>query len=85
MSEFNKAQPQIKSESTTIVGVVHHAPPDPYKVAPCYGSMSYTVSDKQADATPSQPLSAGAVRVVNSVLSAKVSESAIRRDGSEDF
>lgn len=38
-----------------------------------------------AEATPSAPLSAGAIRVVNSVLSARVPESAIRRDPSGDF
>ena len=38
-----------------------------------------------AEATPSAPLSAGAIRVVNSLLSARVPESAIRRDPSGDF
>ena len=38
-----------------------------------------------AEATPSAPLSAGAIRVVNSVLSARVPESAIRRDPNGDF
>lgn len=85
MPDFNKAQPPVKSESTTIVGVVNQAVPDPFKVTSCFGSMSYTVSDKHAEGAPSQPLSAGAVRVVNSVLDARVSEAAIRRDRSEDF
>lgn len=85
MSNFNKAQPQIKSESTTIVvGVVHHTPPDPYKVASSFDSTSYTVSDRQTQGTPSQPLSADAVSVVNSVLGG-VCEAAVRRDGNEDF
>lgn len=84
MQDFNKPQPPIRSESTTIIGVVNQAVPDPLKVASCFGSMSYTVSEKQADA-PSQPLSAGAVRVVNSVLDARVNEAAVRRDRGEDF
>jgi hypothetical protein len=85
MSSLNKAQPPVKSESTTIVvGVVHHAPPDPYKVASSFASTSYTVSDRPAEGSPSQPLSVDAVGVVNSVLGG-VRESAVRRDGSEDF
>ena len=84
MPDFNKPQPPIKSESTTVIGVVNQAVPDPFKVASCFGSMSYTVSENKSDA-PSQPLSAGAVRVVNSVLDARVNEAAVRRDRSEDF
>lgn len=85
MWEFNK-QPQVTSESTTItiVGPVNQAHSDPFKVTGCYPSMSYTVGDK-SEGVPSQPLSAGAVRVVNSVLNARVSESAIRRDRNEDI
>ena len=38
-----------------------------------------------AEGLPSKPLSAGAIRLVNSVLDARVPESSIRRDINGDF
>lgn len=45
-------------------------------------SSSYTMP---AEGMPSKPLNAGAIRLVNSVLVARVPESAIKRDANGDF
>jgi hypothetical protein len=45
--------------------------------------MSYTLPSENTE--PSHPLSEGAVRVGNSLLSARVPEAAILRDEAEDF
>jgi hypothetical protein len=86
MSEL-KPQVPISSRSTTIVGVANFVSPvDPYTSLPTCDSASYTVSANfdatcgQPEPGPSQPLSEGTIRVVNSVLNARVPESAIRRE-----
>lgn len=85
MPEF-KPQPPINSESTTaVVGVVNFTPQDQCRVLPSYSSMSYTVGNKQPEGLPSQPLSAGSIRVINSVLGARVPEEAILRDTNGDI
>ena len=43
-------------------------------------SVSYTVQDDQSEEGPSQPLSPGSVRVMDSVLRARVPDSAFRRE-----
>jgi hypothetical protein len=91
MSELKPSVP-TPSESMTIVGPTNFAPPaNPFQVVPTYESMSYTVTasatmmlpvetGNRVEGAPSQPLSPGAVRVVNSVLNARVPDSAIERD-----
>jgi hypothetical protein len=84
MHDLNSKMPTNVSESTTvtIVGVANGTPVDS-RVPPTYGVTSYTVpSEKTA---PSHPLSDGAVQVGNSVLDARVPESKILRDPSEDI
>ncbi len=53
-------------------------------------TFDYVVSTSSSyispvEGMPSKPLSAGAIRLVNSVLDARVPESAIRRDTNGDF
>lgn len=87
MSEL-EPRPTITSESNSMT--VAHSP-QPQSGIPEYGSMSYTVANAapiavRDDASqPSKPLSATAIRVVDSIVRAKVNEAAIRRDTSEDF
>lgn len=84
-----KPRPPITSESNS-VSVVNCPEPSQSGV-PTYGSMSYTVvnaalvTSQSAESERSKPLSATSIRVVNSVLRAKVNESAVRRDRDEDF
>jgi hypothetical protein len=89
MAESKRPVPTISS--TTIVGVCNNfVAADPFRELPTYGSMSYTVppspevTDNQPEGAPSRPLSTGAIRVVNSVLGARVPESAIERDSDGD-
>ncbi len=88
MSEF-RTQPPISSESNS---VTVHSPQPSQSGIPPYGSMSYTVTNAApatierggAERESSKPLSATAIRVVESVLHAKVNEAHVRRDTSED-
>jgi hypothetical protein len=82
MSESKSQTPAaISSTTVTIVGVSNLAPADS-RALPTYGVTSFTMpSDNPA---PSHPLNEGAVRVGNSLLSARVPESAILRDRAED-
>lgn len=86
MSEF-EPRPPINSQSNSMT-VVHS--PQPQSGIPDYGSMSYTVVNAapitvdDTASKPSKPLSATAIRVVDSIVRAKVNESAIRRDTSEE-
>jgi len=86
MPESKQPIPDIGS--TTIVGVCNNfVPTDPFRDLPTYSSMSYTVTpaaENQPEGAPSQPLSTAAIRVVNSVLNARVPESAIERDTDGD-
>lgn len=89
MSEF-RPQPPITSESNSVT--VAHSPQPSQSGIPPYGSMSYTVANAApatierggAERESSKPLSATAIRVVESVLHAKVNEANVRRDTSED-
>ena len=75
-----------------IVGSANFSPPATMlEFHSTFGSMSYTVGANaavvlpfepanQVDVLPSEPLSAGAIRVINSVLSARVPDSAFERD-----
>lgn len=85
MSEL-KPRPPMTSDSNSMT-VVHS--PQPH--VPEYGSMSLTVVNAapitvrdDAASKPSKPLNASAIRVVDSIVRAKVNESAIRRDTSEE-
>lgn len=82
MSEL-KPQPPRKSESTSIVGVVNFAHLSE-SVTTSYSSNSYTVAAVGSE-QPSRPLSAATIRVVNSVLRARVRESAIMRETDGDM
>jgi hypothetical protein len=84
MPESDSKMPKNVSESTTItiVGVSNLAPADPRVLRP-YGVMSYTVPSENT--SPSLPLSEDAVQVGNSLLNARVPESAILRDKAEDL
>jgi hypothetical protein len=81
-----KPQVPISNLSTTIIGVSNFVPARDPGALPTYGCMSYTVAPStdqpgdQGEGVPSQPLSTGAIRVVDSVLQARVPESAIRRE-----
>jgi hypothetical protein len=81
MTEVNPTTPMNDSTTVTIVGVSNFALPDSREM-PTYGVTSYIVPDH--DSAPSSPLSEGAVRVGNSLLSAYVPESAILRDHGGD-
>ena len=89
MPELKPQPPLPTSQSTTIVGVSNFVTPaDPFRQLPTYGVTSYTVANVGVPTdmgAPSQPLSAGAIRVVNSVLTARVPESSILRDSDEDY
>jgi hypothetical protein len=90
MSEF-KPRPPLTSESNSVT--LAHSTQPPQDGIPSYSSMSYTVANavpptiemNETTRETSKPLSAVAIRVVNSVLQAKVNESAIRRDQDEGF
>jgi hypothetical protein len=84
MPESNPKTPVNVSESTTvtIVGVSNMAPADS-RALPTYEVTSFTVPSENT--APSHPLNEGAVRVGNSLLSARVPESAILRDKAEEF
>lgn len=88
MSEF-RPRPPISIESNSVT--VAHSPQPSQSGIPPYGSVSYTVAnaapatiERSTDRESSKPLSATAIRVVESVLQAKVSEANVRRDTSED-
>jgi hypothetical protein len=83
MADTQSKPPVNVSESTsvTIVGNYNATPPDS-RALPTYSVTSYTVATEST--TPSHPLNEGAVRVGNSLLDARVPESAILRDRSED-
>lgn len=85
MADSNTKTPVNISESTTvtIVGVSNLAVPTDSRALPTYGVSSYTMPSENT--SPSHPLNEGAVRVGNSLLSARVPESAILRDKAEDF
>jgi hypothetical protein len=84
MAESNPKTPLTTSESTTvtIVGVSNLTLADPRALPTC-GVTSYTLPSENT--APSHPLNEDAVRVGNSLLSARVPESAILRDRAEDF
>jgi hypothetical protein len=84
MSKMIPETPMYSGETatTTIIGVSNLAIRDP-RTPPEYGVMSYTASSENT--APSRPLSEGAVKIGNSLLDARVPESAILRDTSEDF
>ena len=67
---------------TTIIGVSNLSVRDPRELQECQ-VMSYVALTENA--SPSHPLSEGAVRVGDSLLNARVPEAAILRDTSEDF
>jgi len=81
-------QPVPSTESITIMAISNNfVPNDPFKDTMTYSSTSYTVTPaegSQPEGGPSQPLSSAAIRVVNSVLGARVPESAIERDSDGD-
>jgi hypothetical protein len=78
MSEIkNLPFPANESITITIVGDQNMAPSDPWAM-PASNVCSFTMSGDVN--TPSAPLSEGAVRVGNSILSAVVPEQAILRD-----
>jgi hypothetical protein len=72
------------SETTTItiIGDQNMAPADSWAL-PASNICSYTLPEDGA--RPSAPLSEGAVRIGNSILSALVPERAIRREEAEDL
>lgn len=72
-----------QSTTVTVIGVSNFVPPADSRALPTYGVTSYTVP--MDSAAPSRPLSEGAVRVGNSLLTARVPESAILRDTAEDI
>jgi hypothetical protein len=89
MPEF-KPQPPISSDSCSVT--LEHSPQPAQSGIPSYGSMSYTVVNaapavigRDHDKRETRPLSASAIRVVNSILHAKVNKAAIRRDKGEDI
>jgi hypothetical protein len=90
MSEF-RPQPPVSSESNSVT--VAHSPQPSQSGIPTYGSMSYTVANAapatiergSGERESSKPLSATAIRVVESVLHARVNEANVRRDSCEDF
>ncbi len=84
MAESNSKPPTNISESTTvtIVGVSNLAPGDS-RALPTYEVTSYTAPGENTER--SHPLSEGAVRVGNSLLNARVPETAILRDRPEDL
>lgn len=82
MYEMSKNLPASESTTITFVGTSNMAPSNSWAL-PTSGLCSYTAPD---DITrPSAPLSEGAVRLGNSLVSAFVPEDAIRRDVSEDI
>ncbi len=84
MKELTRETPRYSSDATTttIIWVSNSAIRDP-RMLPESGVMSYTVSSENT--APSRPLSESAVRIGNSLLDARVPESAILRDTSEGF
>jgi len=85
MSEANsKIPPVSRTESTTvtIVGISNSMPADSREL-PSYSVTSYTVPSESTNT--SNPLNESAVRVGNSLLDARVPESAILRDRSEEL
>lgn len=84
MAELESKPPAPRSESTTvtIVGVSNFAAADPRVLRSCQ-VMSYTAPSENI--TPSLPLNDMAVKVGNSLLDARVPESAFLRDESEDL
>jgi hypothetical protein len=71
--------PESSVTTVTYVGISNAPIRDPNACS----VMSYTLPSENTE--PSRPLSEGAVRVGNSLLSARVPESAILRAGPEDF
>jgi hypothetical protein len=87
ISEF-KAKPPLTSDSNSVT-VSHFPQPAESGIFPtdsmsCNSSQEAIMGPHLEDDT-SKPLSAASIRVVNSVLRAKVNEAAVRRDRSEDF
>jgi hypothetical protein len=83
MSESNFKTPvDVSSTTVTIVGVSNLTPPDS-RALPTYGVTSFTMPSENTQ--PSRPLNEDAVRVGNSLLDARVPESAILRDRAEDI
>jgi len=88
-------QPDVpaESQSTTIIvmGASNCPTFDPKDMVPSCLSTTYTVgsvaeaADNQPHGAPSQPLNEGAVRAMNSVIHARVPESAILRGTDGDF
>jgi hypothetical protein len=70
------------SMTITIIGSVNMAPSASWSL-PASSFCSYTAGGDSL--RPSSPLSEGAVRIGNSILSAVVPEEAILRDATEDF
>ena len=83
MTESNFKTPADISESTTVIVGVSNATPADSRALPTYAVTSLTMPSD--DNRPSRPLNDGAVRVGNSLLDARVSESAILRDRVEDI
>jgi hypothetical protein len=84
MSESNLKAPVDISESTTVTIVgISNATPDDSRAVPTYGVTSFTMPSDNTQ--PSRPLNEDAVRVGNSLLNARVPESAILRDRTEDI
>ncbi len=72
----------LETSTTTIIGVSNLSIADSREPQTCE-VMSYTVPSDNA--APSAALSDAAVRLGNSLLSARVPETAILRDTGEDF
>jgi hypothetical protein len=90
MSEY-EVKPTVPVQ-VAIVGSANFSPPSAvFEFHSTFESVSYTVGASaavvlpfepanQVEALPSEPLSAGAIRVINSVLGARVPDSAFERD-----
>jgi hypothetical protein len=74
--------PSTRSTTITIVGVENMAPTASWR-APTFNVCSYTVPGESM--RPSAPLSEGAARALNTLLTSIVPEGTILRDMSEDF
>jgi hypothetical protein len=91
MSELKPEVPTKSLSTTLITGVSHCSIFDEENTLPTCSSMSYTIgavveaADNQPQGAPSQPLKPGAVKAMNTVLRARVPESAILRDKSGEL
>lgn len=77
---FNSPTPATGSMTITLIGTVNMAP-TPSWTLPTSTVCSYTTNGEMM--APCAPLSDGARRLGNSILSARVSEEAILRDGGD--